>query len=587
MAATLGFEGWQLRTDYDQLRQAASDLQQSEQLLNTPTTWTDATIAQADALRLQAAAILQTAQPRVRSDAGLRLAGALPWAGTQARAVDDLIATGVDAAAADGDLVAVARAFLKQGGGQAKIGARLLSLVGPTAAPLTDADAHLHAAAKRLQADSDSGLAGPIASQVQTALDRVEQLLPRVDAAATLAQVLPAAIGASGPRTYLVVLPNPAELRPNGGLSAFIGLITFDHGTVRSLAVDRHDAYTSTDPCFRIPTVLAYYLKFSPNCLDLGDAGWSPDFPTTAALMETMFAAKTGEHVDGVISIDPYAISDLLKVLGPLNVPHYGAFNQYDLLLRLEVIVNVQSDYGVMSALSSTLMSDLLNAPVSRWLDLVSALQTSTQQRHLQMQMRDPALERRLLAGSGGGALMAPANSDYLMVVDANVSPNKADVEINKGVSVSATVESSGVVQHQVDATYDYPNAASPSHTDKVLNGDGMYRDYLRFYLPAGAAVSGLQYLLDGHPAPAAAQPAEHEQDRQAVGLYFVLPRGHSGVVRILYTTPAASGRLYRLAVQKQAGVQDRPTVLELTYPGGRRSFRSDLTLDATFQATW
>jgi hypothetical protein len=586
VAAALGLEGSHLKSDYSELRQAAADLQESEQLLSSPASWSGPRIDRADALRLDALARLRAASSQLSGDTGLRVARALPWAGEQARAVDDLVATGLDAAAADGDLVGVARAYLQQAGGQAKIGARLLTLLALTAAPLADADAHLRAAEDRLQADTHLALSGPLGTEVDTELDRLQGLLPRVDAAATLAQVLPEAMGSSSPRTYLVVLPNPAELRPNGGLSAFIGLVTFARGAVTKLVVNRDDVYTSTRPCFPIPTVLAFYLKFSPDCLDLGDAGWGPDFPTTARLMESMFAATTGDQVDGLISIDPYAISALLKVLGPLNVPRYGTFSPDNLLLRLDVIVNVQSDYSVMSAVASRLLSQLLNAPVSRWPDLVTALQTSASQRHLQLQMRDPALEQRLLAGSAGGALMPAAHSDYLMVADANVSPNKADVEIVKGASVAVAVRPSGLVEHEVDATYIYPNAPVASRSDEVLNGDGMYRDYVRFYVPEDATVTGLQYLLDGRPAPAAAQPAEQEAGKLGMGMYFVLPRGHTGEVRLSYSDHL-SGRDYRLQVQKQAGVLDRPTQLQVAYPGGSKRWSFDLAEDRVVEVVW
>ncbi|HEX6489364.1 MAG TPA: DUF4012 domain-containing protein [Candidatus Dormibacteraeota bacterium] len=571
---------------YPELREAAADLQQSEQLLSNPGSWSVTTIDSADSLRSQAQALLTSAKGRLGSDPGFAIAGAIPRLGDQTRAVSDLVDTGLDGVAADADLAAVARAYVLGGDPHAKLTSRLISLLTQTAAPLADADQHLRRAAARLQVDAHSSLVPQLAKQVTTALDTVAGQLPKVDAAATLAQLLPAAMGTSGPRTYLVALPNPAELRPSGGLSAFIGVVQFSNGLPTQLSVSRGDVYTPLRPCFPIPTVLAYYLKFQPNCQDLGDAGWDPDFPTTARLMESMVLATTGVHVDGVISLDPYAIADLLRVIGPISVPGYGAFTADNLLNRTEVIVNVQNDYGVMNPLARTLLAQILGAPVTKFPDLIGSLQTNTAERHIQLHMRDATLEQRILAGSAGGALEGAAG-DYLMVVDANVSPSKGDLFMQKRCDVNVTVQPSGLAQHEVTASYTYPKPATPSRADTVLNTDGVYRDYVRFVVPGDATVADIEYVLDGKPAPAAAQPIVEELGKTVIGMYFELPRGHTGQVTVSYTDHVPGRGAYHLLVQKQAGASDRPTTLDVVFPGGRRELGSELTEDASFDVGW
>ena len=555
--------------------------------MNTPQDWTLGAIEQADTLRSQAGALFAAAQVQLDGNVGFRVAGAVPLASDQARAVDDLVAAGRDGVAADGDLAAVARIYVAGSGSQAKIAGRLLSVLSATAGPLSDADQRLHAAADRLTADEQARLAGPLAQQVSSALDVLRRQVPRVDAAATLAQVLPAALGAGGSKTYMLALPNPAELRPDGGLSAFIGLVRFVNGNARGLQVNRDSVYTPLRPCYAIPTVLAYYLKFVDSCLDLGDAGWSPDFPTTARLIEDMLAAKTGLHVDGVIALDPYAISSLLRIIGPITVPTWGTFTADNLLQRLEVIVNVNLDYGVMGSVSSALLNGLLGSPLSRWPALVTALQDSAAQRHLQLQVNDAALERLILAGSDGGAVEPAGGADYLMVVDANVSPSKADLFMTKRCAVKTTIQSSGATEQEVDAIYTYPKPAKPSVADKVLNQQGVYRDYVRFLIPRTATVTDIEYLLDGKPASAAAQPLEQLQGLLAVGMFFELPRGHTGEVRLRYSDNLAATSPYNLLIQKQAGMLGRPTDVTITYPGGRSRLASPLTQDARFSVPW
>lgn len=537
---------------------------------------------------MEATSLLQRAQSRFERDPGFRAAGFVPGASALTRAVDDLLTSGLDAAAADLDLENVARAYEVKLPPGTPLSTGLLRVLALTQAPLSDAATHLQAAAARLGPDLDGPVFGPLWREVQAALDEVHRVQPDVAAASALAQLLPSAIGAKGARRYLIALPNPAELRPDGGYSGFLGVVHFDQGHASGLVVEADQNLSPMHPCYPVPKVLSYYLTFVGGCFDLGDAGWEPDFPATASLMEQMYAASTGAQVDGVIALDPYAVASVLGVVGPLSVPGYGSFDAGNVFDRLDVIVNAERNLGVMSSVASALLNKVFSGPLSQWPRLVSALRTAAAGRHIQVHVRDAALEANLLQGPVGGAVLGGAG-DYLMVVDANLSPNKADVEITKGCVLQSTLDASGVVTHEVDATYDYPLAATPSKLDTILNGDGNYRDYVRFFVPSSASLTDIRFLIDGKPAAAATQPLEQLGDRTAIGVFFVLPRGHTAEVRVTYSdrVQADSGNSYLLTVQKQPGVDGRPTEVDLTYPAGQQTWRSNLAQDARFAVSW
>src|SRR5664279_844162 len=50
------------------------------------------------------------------------------------------------------------------------------------------------------------------------------------------------------------------------------------------------------------------------------DVNLTPDFPTAAAMIAKMYTARTGTAVDGVVAIDPVALSYLLEGTGPVDV---------------------------------------------------------------------------------------------------------------------------------------------------------------------------------------------------------------------------------------------------------------------------
>jgi hypothetical protein len=72
--------------------------------------------------------------------------------------------------------------------------------------------------------------------QVTSAVDRLQTQLRKattvVDAVGNSVRLLPPMLGADGPRTYLVLVQNPAELRATGGLVGALALIKADHGAI-------------------------------------------------------------------------------------------------------------------------------------------------------------------------------------------------------------------------------------------------------------------------------------------------------------------------------------------------------------------
>src|SRR5919202_2681792 len=67
-------------------------------------------------------------------------------------------------------------------------------------------------------------------STVQEGLRRLDPLLPRVPRLLDALPVLPRALGADGPRDYLVVPQNSQDLRASGGYVGTVGVLRVDHG---------------------------------------------------------------------------------------------------------------------------------------------------------------------------------------------------------------------------------------------------------------------------------------------------------------------------------------------------------------------
>jgi hypothetical protein len=441
-----------------------------------------------------------------------------------------------------------------------------------------------------LNQDSGHHLLPPFASGTKQAITVLQPIddLARVGAVAS--RFGPAALGAEKSQNYLVLLTNPSELRPGGGFVGAVGNVTMAKGSVASVEVRPQESY---NPLIKqhtnVPSPLGRYLKFYKNSVELGDAGWDPDFPTTAKLSEGLYTAATARQVDGTISVDPYALSAMLAVTGPVDVPGYGTFNSDNFYPKLNFIVNAStapgSGKGALTPISQAVLSRVLNAPASSWPRLLQAFQQQAEGRHIQAYFHEPNLAQATAQAHYNGGLLA-SSGDYLMISDANVGATKGDYYVKKSADLKTVVLSGGVVRHELDVHYDMPLPVDD--TDRKLNpGEGSYRDYVRFYLPETASLASLQMTADGQPVDASVDAISFDHGRQIVGSFFRLPRGHSAEVRLFYEVPVTLYQQYDLLVQKPAGVAGLPLSMTVSYPGGQAQRQSPLGQDAHFSVNW
>ena len=343
---------------------------------------------------------------------------------------------------------------------------------------------------------------------------------------------------------------------------------------------------------YALPYPLDRYLVFKDNSLGLGDAGWDPDFPTTARLSEQMFTRATGSNVSGTIQVDPYAIAALLAVTGPVAVPGYGSFDSGNVFASLNFIVNVSNQPGAGKAalgpIAGAIMGRLLAEPVQSYPRILAVLSDQVRARHVLFYMHSPDAAGLASQGLADGAVLKPAG-DYLMVADGNVGATKGDFYVKKSIDFQAEVPATGDQHHQVVLTYDMP--APVDKVDEQLNplryDGGAYHDYVRVYLPENANVVGVTYRMDGKPADGRMDVVGFADGHEFVGTYARVPRGHKLQLFLDYSVPSGNARSYALYIQKQAGVLGTPFSVDVSYPGGRYTKTGDLTLDTTANLRW
>jgi hypothetical protein len=393
----------------------------------------------------------------------------------------------------------------------------------------------------------------------------------------------------TGTHRYLILLTNPGEERGGGGFIGAVGVVVFQDGQL--LSSDFMPSSFSDTLVTNIPAP-APIEEITGTGLVLADSDWSPNFPTSAALAAEFYTRATGLPVDGVINVDPIALSYVLKVVGSVQVPPYPqVVSASNSLLELNYIINSArpGDPGkvYLAPFGHAVVNAALQSPRSEWVALATALERGALEQHIVLDFDDSQLEQLVVNAGIGGVLPEKPSGDALLVADSNLSGTKGDLFVTRHYALTATVDTHGNVQDRLTLTYHNPAEAAPANAALLANSAGLYEDYIRVYLPPSANFDDLQVSETGAPAVSVSpEDLGVEDNRQWVAYDLILDVNETTTVTFLYDGPfaqvASNGSVtYQLAWERQINALTWPISVEVQLPGGKSdTFQSDLSID-------
>jgi hypothetical protein len=528
--------GWRTYQAFRSLQSAATEVSALQQQLSDP-----AGLGISDELQGRIAA-LQADAASARSavdDPVYRLATSVPFVGPNLEAIRQVSLT-VDTLSTDviPSLDGIART-LDPAALAPRDGAVDLGPVVATAPQLQQADATVQAARAQLQQIDRSAVVAPVGDAVASLQAKLDSAADLTEPAARIARLLPTALGADGARTYLVVYPNLAEPRATGGIFGSYAVVTADHGTVsivdqgpaRNLRYFEPPVSELSDDQGRL---------FGPELVTFpADVNLTPDFPTAARLFVEMYQARGGAAVDGVLAVDPVALSYLMKGAPALSVDGVpiDADNVVATLLstayqRFDDASQEPRDQFLASATAAAFGQVMSGAAHPQ--AIVAGLRRAATERRLLYYSAHPAEQADLAATGLSGALDGSTEKSSIGVFLNDAVGSKLGYFLTGRTAVTAgQCQADGSHLATVTVTLGYrPPAGLPTY---VTGGsvDGAYRTHVLLAAPSGGTVDAAE--LDGKPV--SLRPGT---DRgRALGIAVVdLPAGTDSTVTFYLTVP-------------------------------------------------
>lgn len=427
----------------------------------------------------EAASDFDAANSQIRSPlvAPLRL---IPWVGTQVRSADALSGTAGRVSSALALAANDVSRLTNESSGMDRVAVarQALSIVQRTQESFGEVDL-----------GPSRWLVGSLAdarTRVETELTEATTLLADAEAAGLgLAEFL------EGPTTYLLLAANNSEMGAGSGSYLQVGTVQVVNGVLHldellpagEILLER-GAVEIPDPDL---DALWGWLDIAVDWRNLSP---SPRFPANAELAASMWAELENESVDGVLVLDPVALSSILGASGPVEVDG-RSIEPEDVIRELLFDQYWEEDVAVRRDRLDEIAHAALGTLDETGIDLVSLarrLQDTVAGRHILAWSPHPQQQAAWEAVGADGDMGA----ESLAVSVINRGANKLDTFLEVGAEIGFEPVTEG--QH-VTLTVTLANRASSSFPPYVLGPasslgyePGTYSGLLAVSLPGAAS---------------------------------------------------------------------------------------------------
>lgn len=347
---------------------------------------------------------------------------------------------------------------------------------------------------------------------------------------------------------YLILFQNNTELRPSGGFIGSFAEIEIKNGLIKNWYFDtniyKRDKTFTAKTC--IPSPPQAQVVWGKGCMNMANSNWSPDFQEAASDVEWYYKQEGGNTVNGVIALDTSLFTDLLKLIGPIEMP------QYNLTLTADNFVQ-QTQYYVEKEYyedpenkqmnePKTILKDMMPEVLTRLKNpkltcaLLTILKNNLAGKHLLFSFKNPWATKISYLNNWGGSVKN-TQGDYLYVNNTNLGGGKSSLNIKQTVTLKTKIQDSSVLDTLTII--------------RTHQGDGIWPDatnqnYTRILLPKGSILQDKKGIEEIN--------FNEELGKTVLGFWSTVSPGETRTFEITYTLPFSIDKKYQLLVQKQPG---------------------------------
>ena len=349
---------------------------------------------------------------------------------------------------------------------------------------------------------------------------------------------------------YLVLFQNNAELRPTGGFIGSFAVVDFQNYRIKNVNFNTNiyklDNAFKSDHVIVPPKPLA---AMDGNKWYLCDSNFDVSLPEASQDIEWFYNQETGDKVDGIITINASLVRDLIKIVGPIELPDTKTtitadnfFTQLTTIIENDYYQNsdnkiVNEPKSVLTEMFPSIIKKAISLPKWRLAQIIfNALKT----KDIMFYANNTEIENAILSQNWGGAVSS-SNGDYLYVNDANVGGGKSSLNIAEDINYNISHNDSGLTGNLI---------LTRTHLGTGVWPDQANHSWTRILAPMGSTLQSA--VLNGQDVTSKMETGA-EAGKTYFANYIDVAPGKSSILNLTYTLPI-NPQDYQLLVQKQSG---------------------------------
>jgi hypothetical protein len=258
----------------------------------------------------------------------------------------------------------------------------------------------------------------------------------------TLARLLPILLGDNKPKQYLVAFQNTAEARGPGGILGAYAIVEINNGDIKIIKTGSNAALQSNK---EIPIKMpAEFMRiYGKNPAIWQNSNLSPHFPYGAQIWMASWQKQYGGILDGVIGIDPTAISYILKATGDVKLASGEKITADSVVFK--TLSQAYKKYEKDNDARKQYLVDIMNATFAKLManqfnkvKMAQAVKRAIIENRLLVYTTDKDAQTEIEKVRVGGALQTVANNEYRVVIQ-NIDASKLDYYLDRSVKVEST----------------------------------------------------------------------------------------------------------------------------------------------------
>ena len=259
----------------------------------------------------------------------------------------------------------------------------------------------------------------------------------------TLTEISPILLGSERPMRYLIAIQNSAEARGTGGILGAYAIVELKKGSLKVIETGSNEPlYGSSLEKIPINVPEEYKRLYGDNPAILQNSNLSPHFPYGAEIWLALWKKEFGQTLDGVIAIDPTALSYILRSTGPITLNSGERITSENLVA--DTLKNAYERFEKDNKARKQYLVDIMNATVKQLnsgdyskIKMAQAIRDGIIANRILFYSTDKSAQSELSKVRLGGDMRLESNNEFRTVIQ-NIDAGKLDYYLDRDVVIES-----------------------------------------------------------------------------------------------------------------------------------------------------